>query len=85
MNYHAAQFRAARAILDLGTREVAAATKMSFRSLSEIEQPTPGKNVPSESSLTRLIEFYEAQGITFLSGGRVGRYGIRFETTCRGR
>jgi transcriptional regulator with XRE-family HTH domain len=84
MHYHAAQFRAARAILDLGTREVAAATKMSFRTISEIEQPSAEKKPPSSDAVDRLVEFYEAQGVTFLSGGRMGRFGIRFEAHCMG-
>src|SRR5262245_61965130 len=77
MRYHSAQFRAARAALDLGAREVAAAAKMSFRTLSEIEQPDAVKNGPSDAAVARLVEFYESLGVTFLSGSSQG-IGIRF-------
>jgi transcriptional regulator with XRE-family HTH domain len=78
MQYHAAQFRAARAALGLGTREVAAAAHMSFRTISEIEQPSAAKKEPSEDAVARLVEFYERQGVTFLPAAAQG-VGIRIK------
>lgn len=77
MKYHAAQFRAARAALGLGLREVAAELRVSFRTLSQIEQPDADKTDPTEEALARIVAFYKSRGITFLAGTAQGP-GIRF-------
>ena len=78
MRYHAGQFRAARVALLLKTKTIAAGARMSARTLNEIEQSDRGTAMPSEDAVQRLVEFYEGEGVTFLSNAAHGP-GIRFK------
>ena len=77
MRYHAGQFRAARGALLLKTKDVAAGARMSARTLNEIEQSDQdGAILPSGAAIRRLVEFYEGEGVTFLSANGQG-LGVR--------
>jgi hypothetical protein len=78
MRHQAAQFRAARAALLLKTKDIAAAARMSPRTLNEIEQADQkGAVPPAEAAVLRLTEFYRRQGVTFLPSKGQG-FGVRF-------
>ena len=70
-----AQARAARAVLKIGVREVAAAVSVTPNTISRIEADTPaGPRGPNASTIAVVQSWYESQGIEFIpqNGGGPG-------------
>ena len=64
-----AQIRAARELLDLNQRELAAAASVDINTLGALER---GKRPVFESSAEKVQEALERRGIEFLNGGKPG-------------
>lgn len=62
----AEQFRAARAMLGIGVREVASGTGLMPSTVSRAEN---GKGDPKYSTVIALEDFYEARGVQFMDDG----------------
>ena len=71
MIYYGVQFRMARAATRLGVRDVCAGAHMSARTLAqieaadEIEYGVKQEGCFEETTISKLVSFYRAHGITF--------------------
>ena len=68
------QARAARALLKLGVREVAALAKVTPNTVSRIEQDDAGPRGPQPVTVYAIKRVYEAAGVQFIpeNGGGAG-------------
>ena len=60
------QFRAARAALRLGGRDVAEGAEMSTATITKLEKDTSATNV---ATLTKVMNFYQNRRIRFVENG----------------
>ena len=65
------QFRAARAMLDLSTRDVAKVIGFSAMMISKVERDVPKTDARCWKA---LLEFYWSKGLTFYAGGVIRAY-----------
>ena len=68
------QARAARALLKLGVREVAAMAKVTPNTVSRVEQETLGPRGPQPVTIEAIKRAYESSGVEFIpeNGGGAG-------------
>lgn len=73
------QARAARAILQLGVREVAKLADVTPNTVSRVEQEDIGVRGPNPVTVHAIRRVYEEQGIVFLGEGETtsGGAGVR--------
>jgi transcriptional regulator with XRE-family HTH domain len=64
-----AQSRAARAMLNLGLREVADQARVSINTLSRFEKDDRGAT--STDTVLKVVQLYRSKGIEFLDGNTV--------------
>jgi predicted transcriptional regulator len=74
---HAAQIRAARALLDWRQEDLAKASKIGLATIQRIERMS-GIVQGNISTVTRIQQALEKAGVRFLSGDEKGGVGVRF-------
>lgn len=75
------QLRAARALLDLDQKDVAAASGLNVNVLSRIER---GEVRPHEATIEKLLAFYERAGVEFTENNGVREKALVRSTIYRG-
>lgn len=75
------QARAARAVLQLGVRDVATLANVQPNTVSRVEQDTFGPRGPLPVTVDAIRRVYEERGIVFLEAGEMvnGGPGIRLK------
>jgi hypothetical protein len=83
MTYYGAQFRMARAALEIAMRDVCSGARVSMTTMvrleaaGAIEYGVRQKDRFEEATIAKVVQFFEERGVTFLPGTAQGA-GIRY-------